>query len=419
MKKVRKIKSGGRLRLVLALFFVLSGALMYSGDRMLMWGVMCCLGVLSGAVFWQLLTGALLVIHSEVDESDPVKGQSIQLTVDVRNRAPFPILWMEATCQTIDGLFHGAEPVIALSIPPFGHQLFTLEMGCPYKGVFETGIMSLRLQDPLGILRFRPRPHGRPLSAVTVWPRRIQVPDSEESLAVMDEKTAPRRDYSEDLSSIHQIRDWRAGDALKRVHWKLTARTGSLMVKEFDSTTRDEIAVILDARSGPGSRLDLIRFEDALIEAAYSVIATLLDDGRPLRMTTHTEELMYLHGSDAADIPRFYRFLSLMPVSGTHSAEEIITFEAPQLARGGRMIVIGGMPDEGLLASLTALSDEGIAVTLVIAVPSAAAYPIPQDIAERLSEAGIPCMRADPDQGLSLVSSSIPAPVDNQTGARP
>lgn len=402
---------------MLVLLFVLTGALLYSGDRMLMWAVLCCIGILAGAALWHLATGALLDFQANVDERDPIKGQRIQLAVTVRNRAPFPVLWMELSCRTIDGPFFGIDPAVTLSLLPFGRQMIALEMGCPYKGVYQAGISGFKMQDPLGIFMSRPRLRGCPLTTVTVWPRRIPVPDSAESLAVMDEKTAPKRDFSEDLSSIHQIRDWRAGDALKRVHWKLTARTGNLMIKEFDSTTRDEIAIILDGRPGQGGRLDLIRYEDALIESAYSIVATLLEGAHPLRLTTHTDEIIYLHGADAADIPRFYSFLSLMPVVGTHSAEEIITFDAPQLTRGGRLIVIGGMPDDGLLASLASLTDEGIAVTLVVTVPEASGNPIPPQIESRLSDAGIPCMLADPDRGLSLVSFSAAAHAQTRTGA--
>ena len=268
MKRRRKPK-GLRIRLVAAAFLLLTGGLLYTGDRMLMWGALCCFSLLLGTGLWHLATGNAMKVQVHADVQDPVKGQRMQMLLSVHNRTPFPVLWMEMTCLTIDAPFAGIEPTIALSLPPFGRRSFSMEMACLYKGGFDIGVTGLKLQDPLGFLSVDHRLHGHPIDRVSVWPRRVAFPGTEDSQAVLEEKTTPRRDYTEDLSSIHEIRDWRDGDAMKRVHWKLTARMGTLMVKEFDSTQRDEISVILDARPGSADPFDRIRYEDSLIESAY------------------------------------------------------------------------------------------------------------------------------------------------------
>ncbi len=403
--KTRRKSAGGRFRIVAALFLLLTLGMLYTGDRMLSWGAFCCLALLCGAGLWHMVTASMMTVSARVDDGNPIKGQKACLTLTVRNRSPFPVLWMALSCKTIDAVFLGVEPSLSLSMPPFGHRTISIDMSCLYKGSYDVGVAGMTLHDPLGFLSLQPRARGGPILGMTVWPRRVTVPESADSQAVLEEKTAPKRDYSEDLSSIHEIRDWQDGDALKRVHWKLTARMGALMIKEFDSTTRDEISIILDARPWDGTLRDRMKYEDALIESAYSISAELLEFGHPLRLTTQTDDIVHLRGVDSADIPRFYTFLSSMPLAGTHSADEIIEFEAPMLNRGGRMIVIGGFPDDDLLASLTALADEGISITLVITVPHAVSRPLSVDRSHRLSQSGIRCMVADPDQGLSLVGA--------------
>ena len=277
MRKLRK-PQGIRIRLVAAMLLLLTGGLLYTGDRMLMWGALCCFSLLLGTGLWHLAAGAAMNVQVYADVQDPVKGQRMNMMLSVHNRSPFPVLWMEMTCLTIDARFAGIEPTISLSLPPFGRRAFSMEMACLYKGGYDIGVTGLEMQDPLGFLSLRHRLHGHPMDRVSVWPRRVKFPDTEDSQAVLEEKTTPKRDFTEDLSSIHEIRDWRDGDAMRRVHWKLTARMGTLMVKEFDSTKRDEISVILDARPGSGEALDRIRYEDALIESAYSVCAYLLEN---------------------------------------------------------------------------------------------------------------------------------------------
>ena len=45
---------------------------------------------------------------------------------------------------------------------------------------------------------------------------------------------------------LHSIRDFQAGESLRRVHWRSTAKRRKLMVKEMTETPRDEAACVLD-----------------------------------------------------------------------------------------------------------------------------------------------------------------------------
>jgi hypothetical protein len=175
---------------------------------------------------------------------------------------------------------------------------------------------------------------------------------------------------------------------------------GDWMVKEFDSTTRDEIAFVLDAQAGSRSWIGQIRYEDALIEAAFSFCAAFLEAGRPIRLTTHADDFLHLHGSDASDVSRFYGFLSNMVLNGSCSAGEMLEFESPVLSSGGHLVVIGPLPNEHLSALLVSLAGAGISITLVVAVEDVATGSLPEEEARRLDQAGILCLIADPDMGI-------------------
>jgi hypothetical protein len=50
----------------------------------------------------------------------------------------------------------------------------------------------------------------------------------------------------EDLSTIDDIRKYRFGDSLKRIHWKVSAKHGELYTRNFDTYTGEECKLILD-----------------------------------------------------------------------------------------------------------------------------------------------------------------------------
>jgi len=72
---------------------------------------------------------------------------------------------------------------------------------------------------------------------------------------------------------FHAIREYQPGDPLKIINWKATARTGRIMVNEFESERKVDVVFIVDA-----SKRNEAVF-DYLIRAAASLMLNALNDG--------------------------------------------------------------------------------------------------------------------------------------------
>jgi uncharacterized protein (DUF58 family) len=66
-------------------------------------------------------------------------------------------------------------------------------------------------------------------------------------------------------SEFHGLRPFRAGDSLRGIHWRTTARRGELMVREFEDMPNDHLVLIVDPGL-PG---------DPLLERLLSLAATI------------------------------------------------------------------------------------------------------------------------------------------------
>lgn len=76
------------------------------------------------------------------------------------------------------------------------------------------------------------------------------------------------KDLSSSDIAFHALRDYVPGDDRRHIHWKTTARTGKLMVRQFEETRRSHMAVALSVNTDEYER------EDDL-ELAISVSASL------------------------------------------------------------------------------------------------------------------------------------------------
>ncbi|GMA94042.1 hypothetical protein GCM10025881_08660 [Pseudolysinimonas kribbensis] len=88
--------------------------------------------------------------------------------------------------------------------------------------------------------------------------------------------------------SFHALRPYQPGDPLRNVHWRTTARTGQLMVRQFEETRRSRLTIVFDdAKTHWAS--------DDEFELGVSIMASLagqvLRDGNRVSVVSEAREL--------------------------------------------------------------------------------------------------------------------------------
>lgn len=119
--------------------------------------------------------------------------------------------------------------------------------------------------DPLGLARRAVR-WTTPVE-LFVHPLTVGLTGSGSGL-LRDLEGQSTRDLSDSDLSFHALRDYVAGDDRRYIHWRTTARRGSLMVKQFEDTRRTQTVIAL------GTDPRDYRDEDEF-ELAVSIVASL------------------------------------------------------------------------------------------------------------------------------------------------
>ena len=147
------------------------------------------------------------------------------------------------------------------------------------RGALRVGPLAITRRDPFGLWQAR-RPVGDAVMLLVeprVYPidprrggraRHLEGPLSD---------TAPRGTLT-----FHSLREYTPGDDIRRVHWRSSARTGTLMVREHVDTSLPSTVVVLDTRA---NRYRDESFEDA-VDVAASVVASSQARGFPVRLVT-------------------------------------------------------------------------------------------------------------------------------------
>ncbi|BDV29699.1 DUF58 domain-containing protein [Microbacterium terricola] len=151
------------------------------------------------------------------------------------------------------------------------------------RGVITVGPATTVRSDPIGLLR---REHAfDDVHQLYVHPRTVAVPTTSAGL-IRDLEGNPTRRLVDADMSFHAIREYAPGDSQRQVHWKSTAKTGQLMVRQYEESRRSRMAIVLG--SAQSEYADADEFELA-VSCAASLGLRAVRDARDIDIVTGSE----------------------------------------------------------------------------------------------------------------------------------
>ncbi len=217
-----------------------------------------------------LLGRSRLLIRMRLPQHRVAVGDDAGVVVTAENPARLPSVPTTVEVPVGTGLVDVAIP----SIAPNG--VFEQQVPVPTvrRGVLDVGPVTGVRADPVGIVRREVVWTAR--EQVIVHPRTIAIPSTSTGL-VRDLEGQATTDLSPADIAFHAVREYLPGDDPRTIHWKSTAKSGALMVRQFEDTRRSHLVVAL--ATGRGEFADDDEFELA-VSAAASLGTRAVRDGR-------------------------------------------------------------------------------------------------------------------------------------------
>lgn len=149
--------------------------------------------------------------------------------------------------------------------------------------------------DALGLMR-REQEWTKPVE-LYVHPRTVPLQSSVIGF-LKDVEGVTTQDLSSNDVSFHALREYVPGDDQRNVHWRSTARTGKLMVRQFEETRRAHLLLILSLADSDYTDPD--EFETA-ISIVGSLAVQALRDEREVSVVTQHGALRFSGGAHLLD----------------------------------------------------------------------------------------------------------------------
>lgn len=224
--------------------------------------------VLALAALGFLLRPITLEVIREIQPQRVGREDPALAYFDIANRGPVAVPAMVAEQR------FGPYDVRVV-LPRLGRDeqtIRTFRLPTDRRGIFTVGPLTAWRSDPFRIVRRSWQYCGN--DELWVYPKILGFRPLPTGLARPLE--GPTADTSPQGSiTFHRIREYVVGDDLRMIHWKSTARTGTLMVRHNIDTSQPYSVVVVDTRA---PRYTEASFELALDAAASAVVACGADE---------------------------------------------------------------------------------------------------------------------------------------------
>ena len=222
-------------------------------------------------------------VTEALSASEVAKGDTLQYVFTLTNNSFL-------LCTNVHIMFEADSTALTTDIkgrhfpvPPYKSHSLTFNVGTKYRGVYSVGVSDITLYDFLGIFKFRQKHDAR--LEFTVNPRVSPIASLPISSAEQDAADVHNFLQDENYSVVSDLRKYQPGDGYKKIHWKLSAKKGELISKNFQATQKTCIALIFDNSTVLGSSRDnALALEDSMVEALVSVMAYCSEQGFPIEL---------------------------------------------------------------------------------------------------------------------------------------
>ncbi len=323
-----------KLTLPIALFLTLLTVALCTGSQLFLLLSLLILLVLSGAVISVLWASATLEVDGMLSGETVRRGDDVVLSLRVRHRGLIPVAPL---------LLELSDPVgsrdreVRLKNMPHRLQSMKLPIHASHVGVFTVGLRSCTVEDLLGLVQ-RHILLQKTSFELVVLPQTFDVEPLK--LAPGDPGSELMSRATEDLNAPSDIRSYQPGDAMKKIHWKLSLRKRELIVRKFDEPILQDVLILMDCSPPPswGHARAGADIRDAMLETAASVLTSQTVTDHQLRMPLPGKHPVDVDKS--MGLPIAMDYLARVDFSETDRFERVLSMESSRLRKVGCVVII-------------------------------------------------------------------------------
>ena len=340
--------------------------------------------------------------------------------VIIANDAPIPVLRAQAALKLVREYAPVSSAVSAatpaqkttgkpFSIPARGVQPTSVSHAFDHVGIYRLDSGGIRVFDLLGLLSRVRGVSGQ--WRVRVVPNVYRLTYGIPQQRRVVQRTLGLPDTTADALDYDRVREYRPGDPLKTIHWKIVAHGGGeLYTKLFETPTASAATMVIDPY-GPdvvdGSIDAALKMHDAMLEGGFSLMEHARENGveGTLRFVDRSGTPVETRWEGPAMLGWFVETARRPSMTAATLTQSITGIRALRNAASGYVLFVTSALTAETTQALISCYHAGVPLMVlhVMCAPSRSMYASQHAYSERLRKASIAVVELD--DGPSIVKA--------------
>jgi uncharacterized protein (DUF58 family) len=317
-----------------------------------------------------------LVVKRELNTGHLFRGEEFVVSVHAHNKSWAPLVSVSTTDELPLGLFALTPRKAVYALSPGQQVTFSYRVQGRFRGVFPIGPLHVEAGDPWGLEMLRGRVDL--CDEVIVYPKVHHLSDIGLPSSLPIGEIQARQRFFEDPARTSGVREYQPGDPLKRMHWKASARSGRLHVREFEPTIALETTLFLDLNEEAYDVHLIDHMSEFSIEVAASLAYFLHRQRQPVGLVTNGRDGPAVVGSSdtnpirmssrkgASQLMKIMEALARVQVHRGKPMAQLLADEARQLPWASTILVITPIDSPDIVKALLSLRHSGYLITVFL-----------------------------------------------------
>ena len=289
------------------------------------------------------------------------RGESAQLLLSARHRCPLPIAPLRG-----DFTFVNQQMDCEFGAKAFENHQRRLPLPGRHVGQYSASMQKMLVQDLFGLFLLKKKMKDQG-AALTVLPRPFDI--EKPRFTAMDDGSTALSRTQEDYNAPADVRAYQSGDAMKRIHWKLSSRKRELLVRRFETPAPPDTLILLDCDTplgGENIQEGKEKLRDTLCETAVAVANLQMQDGSPVRLPIYGSQANEFSSDHQASLSLLQEMLACQTFGGGEDFARVLNIELRRMRRTGATIVITTRLDAAIVEGVSHIRRMGPSARLYL-----------------------------------------------------
>lgn len=291
-----------RNRLILLGLWILSlvGISFYAGPISYGFFFVCTLTPIF-ALLYIFYVFVFFKIYQRLESNEPVSNTPTKYYFTLRNENITTFSSIRVTFFSTFSSINELRDDIEYELMPRDGITGETTVTCRYRGEYEIGIKKVIIRDFLNLFTITYK--NRETLWVKVKPKIVYL----ESLNLSEEAVSSVKD-SLTNTTIKDVlvRNYIPGDDIRNINWKLSARTGEMLVHNRIGEQNRAVSVIVDGKRNGTMMEDFIPVENKVLETTIALTLYFASKNTPVIMADNRDEFLMTEIDSLSQFDDFY-----------------------------------------------------------------------------------------------------------------